>query len=367
MVTACDKTEHLPYYNKGNAPILSTSTTSIAPAPADSNSTALTLTWTDPKYATDTSNEKYVVEIDSAGRGFSHAVTRVVTGQRMISFAAKDLNNILLGYGFSFGVPYDMEIRVRSSYANNNELYKSNTVAIKMTPYKVPPKIPLPVSGRLYIVGDATGSSWNNPVDTPTQKFTRIDETTFGGVFQLTGGKEFLLLPINGSWGSKYSVTDKTIAGLNTGGDFGFNLPQNFPGPSNTGLYKIVVDFQHGKFTVTPYGLGTSLPDSLYIVGDATPGGWANPVPSPQQKFMRLNATDFEITMPLIGGKQYLLLPKNGDWTHKFSLKSNADPALKMGGIFTPDAPQNFIGPDAGGTYKVHVSFLDDSYTLTKQ
>jgi hypothetical protein len=116
---------------------------------------------------------------------------------------------------------------------------------------------------------------------------------------------------VNGDWAHKYSVADKSKAGLSSGGDFGFDLSDNFPAPAASGWYKITVNFQSGNFTVTLY-TGV-LPSNLYIVGDATASGWNNPVPVPAQMFTRKNSVEFEITVPLIGGKEYLLLPVNGD------------------------------------------------------
>lgn len=364
--TACEKkVGDLPYYQPGTAVTLSSSSSTVAAAPADSSKVALTLTWSNPKYSVDSSTVKYIVEIDSSGRNFSKSVKRIISGALTTSFTAKDLNAILLGYGFSFGVAYDMDIRITSSYANNNELLRSNVIKVKMTPYKIPPKVTPPASGRLFIVGSATAGGWNNPVPAPTQEFTKIDSVTYGGIFNLTGGNEYLLLPVNGDWSHKFSVADKTVAGLNADGSFGADLSDNIPGPATSGMYKIIVDFQAGKFTVTPY-TGV-LPANLFIVGDATPGGWNNPVPVPSQQFTQVNSTQFELTLSLTGGKQYLFLPVNGDWSHKFAVPDNTIPSLKMGGNFAYDASSNFPGPDASGTYKFVVRFIDNSYTVTKQ
>lgn len=364
-LAACNKVEELPFYKSGTAPVLSASANSVAPAPADSNNTALTLSWTSANYATDSTNVKYVIEIDSTGKNFTNAYTRTVTGTSSTSFIAKELNTVLLNKGYAFGVPADMDVRVTSSYANNNERLTSNTVTIKMTPYKVPPKIALPESGKLFIVGSATAGGWNNPVPIPAQELARIDETTFGEIFQLNGGQEFLLLPVNGDWGHKYSVADNSFAGLNEGGDFGYDLSDNFPGPATSGLYKIIVDFQTGKFSVTPY-TGV-LPDNLFIVGDATPGGWNNPVPTPSQQFTRFNSSIFEITLPLTGGKQYLFLPVNGDWSHKYAVADNTVQGLAEGGDFGYDLNENFPGPAADGIYKIVVNFVTGKFTVTKQ
>lgn len=215
-------------YTAGTAPVLTASAATIATAPADSNKTALTLSWSNPKHATDSHSYKYTVEIDSATKNFTRASTKIVTGVSGTSFTGKELNNILLSYGYAFNVPVDMEVRLISSYANNNERLISNTLKIKMTPYKVPPKVVLPSSGKLFLVGDASQGGWNNPVPVPSQEFAKLDETTWGGIFQLNGGKQYLVLPVNGDWSNKFAITNNN-AGMSAGGDFGYNLNDNFP------------------------------------------------------------------------------------------------------------------------------------------
>lgn len=365
---ACDKVADLPHYANGKATTLTASTTTIAPAPADSNNVALTLTWTYPAYTTDSSNIKYVVQIDSANGNFSKAASRTVLKSLSTTFTAKDLNNILLSYGYAFGVAYNMNVRVLSSYANNNEQLASNTISIQMTPYAIPPKIAPPTSGHLYLVGDATQGGWNNPVPVPSQEFSKIDSVTYGGVFNLIGGKQYLALPVNGDWSHKYAVDDNSISGLSAGGDFGYDLSSNFPGPATSGLYKIIFNFQSGKFTVTPFS--GIIPDNLFIVGDATSGGWNNPVPVPSQQFTRLNSSEFSITLPLTGGKQYLFLPVNGDWSHKFAVADNSVTGLASGGDFGYDLSSNFPGPAQDGTYKIIANFAlgtTGQFTVTKQ
>jgi hypothetical protein len=363
LLASCDKVGDLPTYENGKAPVLNASSAAIAPSPADSNNTALTLSWTFPAYANDSASTKYTIEIDSTGKNFARASTKIVQGSLSTPFKAKELNTILLSYGYAFNVPVDMDVRVTSSYANNNEKLISNILKIRMTPYKIPPKVALPTSLKLFIVGDATAGGWNNPVPVPSQELVRLDETTWGGVFQLTGGKQYLLLPVNGDWSNKFSVANNSVAGLSAGGNFGYNLSDNFPGPAADGLYKIIVDFQQGKFTVTPYT--GSLPTNLFIVGDATAGGWNNPVPVPSQQLTRLNSSIFEITLPLVGGKQYLLLPVNGDWSHKFAVANNSLAGLAAGGTFGYDLSDNFPGPAASGTYKISVNFVTNRFVVT--
>ena len=357
VFAACNKVGDLPNYSLGTASSLTASTTTIAAVAADSNKTGLTLSWTNPKYSTDSATQKFVVEVDSTGRNFSKAVSKTVIGALGTSFTNKELNSILLGYGFAFNTAYDVDVRVTSSYGNNNEQYKSNVLKIKMTPYVIPPKVAPPTSGHLYLVGDATVGGWNNPVPVPTQEFGKIDNLTYVGVFTLSAAHEFLILPLNGDWTNKFSIANKALPGVNAGGDFGYNLSDNFAGPSTAGNYKITLDFQLGKFKVEPY-VGPQIPTNLYMVGDATPGGWNNPVPTPSQQFTRLNSVQYQIaSLPITPNNQYLLLPVNGDWSNKYAVDDNTLAGLSAGGFFGYNFSSNFPAPTVAGNYRIDINF----------
>lgn len=356
FITACQKADQLPFYGTGSEPSLSSDVSAIAPSATDSNSVVLNLDWTYPNFASDSATAKYIVQIDAAGNNFANASTKQVIGALGTSFTGKEFNDILLGFGYAFNVAYDLEIRVIASYANNNDQQISNILSVTGTAYKIPPKVELPSSGKLYIVGSATAGGWNNPVPVPAQEFAQVGETKWSGVFYLTGGQEFLILPVNGIWDNKYAVADNTVPGLNEGGDFGYNLSNNFPGPTVDGWYKMEFDFQAGKFAVSPY-LG-SVPADLFIVGSATIGGWNNPVPVPSQQLIKLNSSNFELELDMNGGSEYLLLPENGSWG-----KYGLDNGTPESGIFKSEGG-NFIGPSNTGKYKLEVSFLDNTYKV---
>ena len=360
-ITSCYKKDDLNTFTNGNAVTLSASATSLIPAPADSNNVAVSFSWTTPKYSQDPTLYKYVIQIDSSGRNFSKAVSKTITASLTISYTAKEINLIALGYGFNFNTAYDMDVRVISSYGNNNEQYISNTIKFKYSPYKTPPKVALPASNKLFLVGDASQGGWNNPVPVPTQEFAQIDETTYAGVFNLNGGKQYLILPVNGDWGHKFSVNSSSIPA--TGGDFGYDLSTNFNSPAASGYYIITLDFQTGKFTVIPFT--GNLPTNLFIVGDATNGGWNNPVPVPTQQLVQVNSSVFKATaLPMIGGKQYLLLPVNGDWSNKYAVADNSLPGLSTGGKFGYNFAQNFPAPAASGNYTLTVNFVTGKFSV---
>jgi hypothetical protein len=106
------------------------------------------------------------------------------------------------------------------------------------------------VPTNLFAVGDATPGVWNNPVPVPSQQFTLVSAGKFEiASLAITGSKEMLLLPVNGSWDAKYGLPS-SATGPTTTGDV---VPggQNIKGPADSGNYKITVDFTLGTYTFT--------------------------------------------------------------------------------------------------------------------
>ena len=343
--------------------MLSTSATTVAPPATDSNKTVLTLSWTTPKYATDSSKYKYTIEIDSAGKGFTKATTKIVMGSLSTSFTAKELNTILLSYGYAFNVPVDMDVRVTSSYANNNERLTLNTLRIKMTPYKIPPKVALPAAGRLFIVGDASTFGWTNdaaPAFPPEREFARLDETTWGGIFYMNGSGGYKLLQTQGDWASQFHMIN---GGTATNGSFiKEDGNPGFLSPATAGWYKLMFDFQTGKYTVTSFG--NPLAQDLYTTGDATNAGWTNTPPA-DQKFTRISSAEYQLTTSFVPGKQYKFLSSSGNWQPQFggSSATGGDLGANYGG---GTDPTSIPTPATAGTYKVTVNFFTNMYKVSQ-
>jgi hypothetical protein len=470
ILSACSKVSPLQLFGNGTAVTLTASSTNITPAPSDSNNVVASFSWTNPNYATDSTTQKFVLEVDSAGRNFSKEITSIVVGKPSISFTGKQLNDMLAAFGFAPGQSFTFDIRVTSSYGNNNEALKSNVISVKIASYLVPitlvpsssadltllvanasnkaisfnwnasgygsntinyalqmdtlggtfanPQVVkygtavtssitvndlnsfaiaagimggstktmsfrvvsylgttyatkmvtsnavnikvttfTPVPPALYIVGGATDGGWNNPVPLPSQQFTRINAVSYGIVVNLKAGDSYLFLPLNGDWGHKYGGTSATGGALLADGA----VPgSNTPSPATSGLYSIVVNFQTGTYTVTPFT--NTIPDNLYIVGDATDGGWANPVPTPSQQFTKIDGASYAAVVNLTAGKSYLLLPLNGDWGHKYGGTSATGGALLADGA-VPGS--NTPAPAVSGYYLIVVNFQNNTYTVT--
>ncbi|NDE77829.1 MAG: SusF/SusE family outer membrane protein, partial [Chitinophagaceae bacterium] len=138
LVAACTKVADLPFYKQGNSVVLSSNFTSVTSTLADSNRNVISFSWTNPQHGTDSSNYKYVLSIDSAGRNFSREVTKTVMGIRNTAITGRELNNILLNYGFALGRTHSLDVKVTSSYGNNNEKLESNVLRITVSPFDDP-------------------------------------------------------------------------------------------------------------------------------------------------------------------------------------------------------------------------------------
>lgn len=225
------------------------------------------------------------------------------------------------------------------------------------------PIVTPPTSNELYIVGGATQGGWANPVPVPLQKMTKVSNTLYETYLNFVGGGEYLLLPVNGSWDAKFGVPNKSVAGISAGGNFTAGS-ENIPGPTTAGIYKMSFDFQMGKFTVTPVTPKVQIPDSIFMTGDASPGGWTNTPPA-NQKFTKINATTFQLTLNLTGTGGFILLPAYGSWNQKYALES-ASAGTATGGDFKylTGGGGDIPGPGQPGNYTITFDFATGVYKI---
>lgn len=260
-ISSCEKQETKDYYEGGTAPVLTGSATTVALEPGTETNTALVVNWTNPNYkftsGISSLDVTYTLEMDTLGANFasSKKVSAVVSRDLSKSYTVGELNSILGNDMLLQLNPrrnYTMQMRVISTIGTGVPL-TSNVITFTTKPFQPPPKVAPPTTDHLYIVGDATGGGWANPVPVPSQEFTRMSATLYQITVALSGGKHYLFLPLNGDWGNKYAV--KNSSQPVDGGDFGYNgsnstYNTDIPGPTVDGTYKITVDFQLGKYSV---------------------------------------------------------------------------------------------------------------------
>ncbi len=264
-LAGCQKEENKIYYEGGTNPVLSANRTATIPLSfINKDIEAVKFSWTNPNYqfTTGLSSQDvfYKVEIDTTNAAgtinpnftYSGKQTIAISKELSLSINQGLLNDYLLNQlQLSTTIPHTIQIRVIANMVNGSATLISNVLRFTVTPYAIPPKVDPPASGSLFMVGNATPGGWNNPVPVPSQQFTKVSTTLFQiNSIALTGGNSYLFLPVNGDWSAKYGGLGANNTNNPDGDDFrpgGGDLLA----PAASGNYKIVVDFQRGKFTLT--------------------------------------------------------------------------------------------------------------------
>ena len=363
LFVGCEKVAELPNYKLGHPVTLTPSATTLTPSLADSAKNVLTLTWTFPQYATDSANMKYIVELDSTGRNFAKEVTSTQTKSLSKSFTGRDLNKFLLNYGYKVGTPVKLDMRVTSSYTNNNEKYISNVVQVTITPYSDPSKL---TTENTSVTGTSGTSSDHSNTFSWSPAFPGYSGTVTYVLEYDSAGKNFVSPQTIAGYGgaSVYSASlnqgDMNTTALTSGIAVGTTGTVEYRVKSTTAsgsaAYSNVVNVSVTTFS--------PVPANLYIVGDATPGGWNNPVPLPSQQFTKVGDYKFSIRLGLTGGKSYLFLPVNGDWGHKYGGVGANNTNNPNGDNFKPEGG-DMLAPASSGVYDIIVDFQASTWTVT--
>lgn len=265
-VSACKKSEVKNFFEGGEAPVLTASSTEIPLGFVTESEQAISFSWTNPDYKFTTGvssqNVAYLLEFDTAGINFTGAKKKQVSfsGDLSKSFLQSEINDYLLNQlELAPNATHTIEVRVVASITGSPDTRLiSNVLSFTVRPYSIPPKVNPPAAATLYITGSATPASWMGGGDPEvlSQKFTRVSETLYELTVNLNGGSSYLFVPRYGNWSAvspdpeKYGFTGSNN-GNNVNGDDFKAFGGDMLSPAAGGTYKIVVDFQRGKFSVT--------------------------------------------------------------------------------------------------------------------
>jgi hypothetical protein len=260
-----DEAEALPVYQLGNSPVLASTTTTIAPTLADTNKLVANFTWSNPHYSNDSSTTKYILEIDSTGKNFAKENTKTVIGSLATSLTGRDLNAILLNLGFKLNTAQTVDVRLISSYNNNNERYLSNVLKVGMTPFADPSVL----------------TSANSSV-TVTLANAGLASNTFNWTSSFVGYSDIVTYTLQYDSATKNFVTPNEIAagpavftkGLNQGEMNATALTSGIPG-GNTGTveYRIKAVTARGA-TVYSNVVNVSIKSYVPILRMYLPGSY---------------------------------------------------------------------------------------------
>lgn len=253
----CKKDETKVTFLDGTELVLSVSDTAALVLLRDNApDNAITFSWTNPNYQFNTGissqDVTYTLQADTLGANFTSANMQELSISKDLSvtYSVQQLNTILTKLNVAENIQHQIEFRIRSSLGNNSVALFSNSIVISITPY-LDVAVPIPLTGELYITGDAVQSNWTN---TPpeNQKCEKVSNTEYYIVMSFVPGKQYKFLTTQGAWQPQYGGSSAT------GGDIGYNFglpgqsdPPAIPTPTDAGTYKVDLNFKTGKYTVT--------------------------------------------------------------------------------------------------------------------
>jgi len=266
ILLSCEKDENKIYFEGGTDPVLSASSTT--PMVLDKNNKdnfAIKFSWTNPdyKFTTGISSQDvtYTLQFDTAGVNFTSPgkQERTIAKELEVSLTVKELNGFLSKMELKDGIAYNMEIRVKASLNNGSVPMYSNVLNITITPYLDFAVEPPGTAGNnyndgnLWVIGDCFGlPNWTNPLPSPqdvTHKFTKIDKLHYELIIDFVSGGGYKMIQTQGVWATQYHAI---TSGAAFSGDFEKrDADPQFASPG-AGKYKIEVNFQTGKYKLTP-------------------------------------------------------------------------------------------------------------------
>jgi hypothetical protein len=358
IVSACTKVADLPYYDKGQPVTLTASKTAVTATPADSVNPVIAFNWTDPNYKQDSLLYKFVLEIDSTGRNFAKKSIKIVTGAQSTSLTGRELNNILLNYGFALGTPYDLDIRVISSYGNNNESYQSNVVKVRVTPYNDPSV--LTTTASTVVCSIATQTQQAN-VFNWSKSFSGYSGNVTYTIQYDSAGKNFANIKQIVIGDNLYSkaLLQKELneTGLNC------NIAGGAVGKVD---YRIKAVTAQGaisysntvSITITTYAM------KLYLVGGSSPAGWTPAAATPLMPDTRFPGTFFTYAYLNSGGGGIKFLTENTDWNTPTQTIFGDANGSGTSGTITSTGGGNNINVATDGVYRITVDLSASKYYL---
>jgi len=358
LFMGCHKVEDLPHYENGTAVALTASATSVTPTAADSVNAVVSFSWTTPKYATDSGTYKYVLEIDSTGKNFSNPSRKIVIGNLGTSLTGKELNAILLNYGFALGTAYDVDVRVISSYGNNNERYFSNVVKLSVTPYNDPSVFTTTKTN--VVCTQATQAQSGNRFD-----WTRSFNGYTGNVNYIiqydSATKNFAnpkqIIIGNNLYTKEMLIKDLNETALNCGVAGGSVGKVEFRLKATTAQGAISYS-NSVSITITSYAV------KLYLVGGSSPADWNPAAAIAMIADPRFPGTFFVYAKLTTAGFGIKFLSENTDWSSPtLTIYGDANGSGTSGNLTSTGGGNNVIVP-VDGIYRITVDLAGSKYFL---
>lgn len=336
---------------------LKLSTDSVLCLPIYKDLPALELAWTAGTNHGTGSAISYSIDMDIEGNNFSGGLSWEIgrTADRTLVFGHKQLADTL---ALTFpeiaeGQYTRFEWRVKAIVLDTKEQQVSKTVSVALA-WRAS------MLTDLYLIGDATPSGWNRERATPMV----IDMNNFSS-FSWTGQMhkgEFKMLTTTEDWIPSY-VRDTLDAGKIVYRPTEDAYPDKKWNITQAGNYRIEVDVQ--ALTINITYIGGEVYSHIYMIGDATPGGWS------WDNITELNHPETNIfTYEGNLGSGQLKFPTElkSDWSGEMLYALTPDCAPTASGKFdahTGDPDNKWLISDPG-EYQIRINIKDTTISFVK-
>lgn len=317
---------------RDEALVLEVSSDSVSCVPRMGEQTALQIQWTAGTNHGTGSAISYTIVISNEQTTMDLAIGK--TADRTLSFTHKQLSDSLRKY-FAYmedEVWYEFDIYVKAKVLMTGEEQISDAVKVIIARF---PSLVM----DLYLVGDATPNGWTRERATPMIQNT-VNPSLFSWKGMLRKG-EFKILTSTADWLPCY-VRDENDASIMHYRKTEADYPDFKWEIANADNYSIEVDIK--ALTISINSVGGEIYKHVYMIGDATPGGWSWD-----------NITELEHPEPNIFTYEGFL--NRGEIKFPTELKSDWSGEM----LYAPTADCN---PAENGTYDAHKGEPDNKWTI---
>ena len=336
---------------------LKLSTDSVRCLPIYKNLPALELAWTAGTNHGTGSAISYTIEMDTVGANFAGGLKWEIgrTANRTLVFGHKQLADTLaLTYpNIPEGQFVEFEWRVVAKVLQTGEIQTSPADTMSMAWNAT-------MITDLYMIGDATPNGWNLNRATP-MIIDMSHFTTFTWNGQLHKG-EFKLLATDSTWLPCYvrDTLDETKMIYRETEETYPDMKWNI---TKTGNYRIEADVEALTMSITY--LGGEAYSHVYMIGDATPGGWSwdniTELSHPETNIFTWQGN-------LSAGEMKFPTELKSDWSGEMLYAPTPDCAPSENGTFEArtggdDNKWRITNP---GTYQIRINFNDTTISFTK-
>ena len=317
---------------RDEALVLKVSSDSVSCVPRMGEQTALQIQWTAGTNHGTGSAISYTIVISNEQTTVDLAIGK--TADRTLSFTHNQLSDSLSKY-FAYmedEVWYEFDIYVKAKVLMTGEEQVSDAVKVIIARF---PSLVM----DLYLVGDATPNGWTRERATPMIQ-NAVNPSLFSWKGLLRKG-EFKILTSTADWLPCY-VRDENDASIMHYRKTEDDYPDFKWEITTTDNYTVDVDVK--AMTISINSVGGEIYKHVYMIGDATPGGWSWD-----------NITELEHPEPNIFTYEGFL--NRGEIKFPTELKSDWSGEM----LYAPTADCN---PAENGTYDAHKGEPDNKWTI---